>query len=133
MNQDFTEDLTENSSNFLNNSSNSMATKRPQVYSNFIQTNIQNQDISNNKKNDQLKNGASIKKSRLAQESFESENNQQNSLIQNDLTLINLLNSFIGVNTFKNENVFLDLFQNDIIFLKLNNKIKNFCFKGIFY
>lgn len=133
MNEDFTEDITENSSNFLNNSSHSMATKRPQVYSNFIQTNIQNQDISNNKKNDQLKNGALIKKTRLVQESFESENNQQNSLIQNDLTLTNLLNSFIGVNTFKNENVFLDLFQNDIIFLKLNNKIKNFCFKGIFY
>ena len=133
MNEDFTEDITENSSNFLNNSSHSMATKRPQVYSNFIQTNIQNQDISNNKKNDQLKNGTLIKKSRLAQESFESENNQQNSLIQNDLALKNLLNSFIGVNTFKNENVFLDLFQNDIIFLKLNNKIKNFCFKGIFY
>ena len=119
--------------------------KRPQVYSNYIQPNLQNRNTNNfnNKPQSSFKtNGTTfIKKPKFNQEVKENNSHDLNSLenqeilhSQNDDELNAYLSSFIGVNTFQSENVFLDLIQKDMILISLDtqNKSKknNFCFKG---
>ena len=114
--------------------------KRPQVYSNYIQPNLQ----SNTKgSNDKFQKAASysdiIKKPKLNQETTASktsnlDNSMDNQINQCDPALMNYLNSFLGINTFESENLFLDLIENDLALICLDHETKskknNFCFKG---
>lgn len=109
-------------------------TKRPQVYSNYIQPNLQynnNQAVSNSSQ------PGIIKKPKINQNDFEENginNASENQQIQVDSAYMSYLNSFLGVNSFQSENVFLDLIANDLILVSLDSEAKskknNFCFKG---
>ncbi len=148
-------DFTENLSIRMNDSSNqsnssqtkyisSLNNKRPQVYSNYIQPNLPNQQPqafnskyqSNNNFKTQLHDY--VKKPKISQETLilsnsSSLDNHFGDTIANQ-NEVNMLSSFIGLQTFESENVFFDSINDMVLFSldhQTNSKKDKLCFKGI--
>ena len=149
---DFFESLskTNDDSNQSNSSqskyTSNMYSKRPQVYSSYIQPNLPPAFNSKHQSNNNFKTQPNdyAKKPKMSQETLilsasSSLDNHYAETIpnQNDSALINTLSSFIGLQTFESENVFSDLTQKDMVLFSLDNqtnsKKNNLCFKGMFF